>query len=113
MTEPLSIFNARKSTSSQILSCVLEKSINTRIITDKSYRDHDGINGDPTEFEWNIFPGFTTLQLCGEVTDLLSRLREEPETFTDCKGNEEECVADARIFFEGEKQSVKGREKQN
>ena len=36
------------------------------IITDKSYRDYDGINGEPTEFEWNIFPGFTTLQLCGK-----------------------------------------------
>ena len=35
------------------------------IVTDKSYRDYDGINGEPTEFEWNIFPGFTTLQLCG------------------------------------------------
>ena len=35
------------------------------ITTDKSYRDYDGINGEPTEFEWNIFPGFTTLQLCG------------------------------------------------
>ena len=44
------------------------------IITDESYRDCDGINGEPTEFEWNIFPGFTTLQLCGKVTDLLSRL---------------------------------------
>ena len=22
----------------------------------KSYGDHDGINGEPTEFEWNIFP---------------------------------------------------------
>ena len=32
------------------------------ITTDKSYRDYDGINGEPTEFEWNIFPGFTTLQ---------------------------------------------------
>ena len=32
-------------------------------ITDKSYRDHDRINGEPTEFEWNIFTGFTTLQL--------------------------------------------------
>ena len=30
------------------------------------------VNGEPTEFEWNIFPGFTTLQLCGKVTDLLS-----------------------------------------
>ena len=42
------------------------------IITDKRYRDFDGINGEPTE--WNIFPGFTTLQLCGKVTDQLSRL---------------------------------------
>ena len=51
------------------------------IITDKSYRDSDGINGEPTEFEWNIFPGFTTLQLCGKVTDLLSRLGEAPRNF--------------------------------
>ena len=79
------------------------------IINEKSCRDYDGINGEPTEFEWNIFPGFTTLQLCGKVTDLLSRLGEEPETFTgrilfmsmlndiscDKKGNEEECVANA------------------
>ena len=81
------------------------------IITDKSYRDYDGINGEPTEFEWNIFPGFTTLQLCGKVTDLLSRLGETPETFTgrilfmsmfndiscDNKGNEEECLANAKV----------------
>ena len=52
------------------------------ITTSQSYRDYDGINGEPTEFEWNIFPGFTTLQLCGKVTDLLSRLGEAPETFT-------------------------------
>ena len=52
------------------------------IITDESYGDFDGINGEPTEFEWNIFPGFTTLQLCGKVTDLLSRLGETPEAFT-------------------------------
>ena len=52
------------------------------IVSDKSYRDYDGINGEPTEFEWNIFPGFTTLQLCGKVTDLLSRKGETPETFT-------------------------------
>ena len=52
------------------------------IITDKSYRDFDGISEEPTEFEWNIFPGFTTLQFCGKANDLLSDLREEPETFT-------------------------------
>ena len=44
------------------------------VMSEKSYRDYDGINGEPTEFEWNIFPGFTTLQLCGKVTHLLSRL---------------------------------------
>ena len=82
------------------------------ITTSESYRDYDGINGEPTEFEWNIFPGFTTLQLCGTVTDLLSKLRETPETFTgrilfmsmfndiscDNKGNEEECLANAKVI---------------
>ena len=52
------------------------------ITIDESYRDYDGINGVPTEFEWNIFPGFTTLQLCGQVNDLLSDFGETPETFT-------------------------------
>ena len=47
------------------------------ITTSESYRDYDGISGEPTEFEWNTFPGFTTLQLCGKVTDLLSRLYEK------------------------------------
>ena len=82
-----------------------------RIINEKSYKDFDGINGEPTEFEWNIFPGFTTLQLCGRVTDLLSNLGETPETFAgrilfmsmfndiscDRKGNKEECLANARV----------------
>ena len=49
------------------------------VMTEKRYRDFDGINGEPTEFEWNIFPGFTTLQLCGKVNDLLSDLGEAPE----------------------------------
>ena len=81
------------------------------ITTDTSYRDCDGINGEPTEFEWNIFPGFTTLQLCGKVNDPLSHLGEAPETFTgrilfmsmfndtscDRKDNKEECLANARV----------------
>ena len=81
------------------------------IITDQSYRDYDGISGEPTEFEWNIFPGFDTLQLYGKVTDLLSRLGETPETSTgrilfmsmfndiscDKKDNEEECLANAKV----------------
>ena len=39
------------------------------------------------EFEWNIFPGFNTLQLSQEVQELLLRLNEAPQTFT------------GRIFF--------------
>ena len=35
--------------------------------SEKSYRDYDAINGESTEFEWNIFPGFTTLQLCDKT----------------------------------------------
>ena len=78
---------------------------------EKSYRDYDGINGEPTELEWNIFPGFTTLQLCGKVNDLLSDLGETPEIFTgrilfmsmfndiscDRKGNKDECLANAGV----------------
>ena len=41
---------------------------------ERSYRDYDAINGESTEFEWNIFPGFTTLPLCDKISDLLSYL---------------------------------------
>ena len=58
-----------------------------------------------------FFPGFTTLQLCGKVSDLLSDLGQTPETFTgrilfmsmfndiscDRKGNKEECLANAGV----------------
>ena len=56
-------------------------------------------------------PGFTTLQLCGKVTDLLSDLGQTAETFTgrilfmsmfndiscDRKGNKDECLANAGV----------------
>ena len=112
--------------SSQILYCASGGSFNIQIPTklgrieliagvkaEKSYRDYDGIDGEPTEFEWNIFPGFTTLQLCGKINDLLSDLGETPEIFTgrsgnrimsmfndiscERKGNKEECLANARV----------------
>ena len=81
------------------------------ITSSQSYRNFDGISGEPTEFEWNIFPGFDTLQLCDKVKDLLSRLGERPANFTgrilfmsmfndiSCgtKDNEQECLAHARV----------------
>ena len=82
------------------------------ITTSQSYRDYDGISGEPTEFEWNIFPGFTTLHLYGKDTYLLSRLGETPENFTrrilfmsmfndiSCgtKDNERECLANPEVL---------------
>ena len=61
------------------------------------------------EFEWNIFPGFNTLQLSEEVKRLLLRLGETPENFKgriifmpmfndiSCgtKDNATECLANA------------------
>ena len=76
---------------------------------ERSYRDYDAINRESTEFEWNIFPGFTTLQLCDKINDLLSNLRQTPATFTgrilfmsmfndiscDRKDNKDECLRNA------------------
>ena len=81
------------------------------IKSSQSNRNFDRIDGEPTEFEWNIFSGFTTLHLYGKVSDLLSRLGETPETFTrrilfmsmfndiscDKKDNERECLANAKV----------------
>ena len=89
-----SISNAQKSMSSRILCGASAKFFNilnptklgkNRVAgarSEKSYRDYDAINGESTEFEWNIFPGFTTLQLCDTINDLLSNLGQTPETFT-------------------------------
>ena len=80
------------------------------ITSSQSYRDLHGISGEPTEFEWNIIPGFDTLQLYGKVTDLLSKSGETPEKFRgrilfmsmfndiSCgtKDNERECLANVR-----------------
>ena len=63
------------------------------------------------EFEWNIFPGFTILQLCYKVQEFLSTMSVEPEDFTRrvifmsmfndiswrSKDNEKECKSNARL----------------
>ena len=80
----------------------------------QSYRDFDGFDGEPTKFEWNIFRGFDTLQLCDKVKSLLSKLGETSENFTgriifyflcrcfndiSCgtKDNEQQSLANARL----------------
>ena len=44
------------------------------------YRTLDTIDGKPMEFEWNIFPGFTTLQLVQEVQKFMNKMS-DPEQF--------------------------------
>ena len=49
---------------------------------ERSYRDYEDVSGESTEFEWNIFPEFTSLQLCDKISNFLSSLGQSPETFT-------------------------------
>ena len=79
--------------------------------TSQEKRNLDRIDVEPMEFEWNIFPGFTTLQLSQEVKDLLLRLNEAPEKFTGriifmsmfndiswrSRDNEKECESNANL----------------
>ena len=75
------------------------------------YKNLDRIDGEPMEFEWNIFPGFNTLQLSEEVKSLLLRLGQTPENFTgriffmsmfndiscESRDNEKECMLNANL----------------
>ena len=77
----------------------------------KEYRVLDRIDGEPVEFEWNIFPGFNTLQLSHKVQELLLRLSVTSEKFTGrticmsmfndnswgSKDNEKECKSNAQL----------------
>ena len=75
------------------------------------YRTLDTLDGEPMEFEWNIFPGFTTLQLCYKVQEFLSKMSVQPEDFTGriifmsmfndiswgSKENKQECESSAQL----------------
>ena len=74
------------------------------------YRTLDTIDGKPMEFEWNIFSGFTTLQLVDEVQKFMNKMS-EPEQFQGriifmsmfndilwgSEDNERECNANADL----------------
>ena len=44
------------------------------------YRILDRIDGEPMEFEWNIFPGFSTVELVRKVQKSMNKMG-EPEQF--------------------------------
>ena len=75
-----------------------------------SSRTLDTIGGEPIEFEWNIFPGFTTLQLVDKVQEFINKMGDPAQ----CQGriifmsmfndiiwrttvNEQECIANATL----------------
>ena len=71
------------------------------------YKDLFGIVGEPTEFEWHIFPGLTTLQILQKVQDIMEACQTSPEEFEDRMmfmfndivrtktGNSTECFANS------------------
>ena len=75
------------------------------------YRTLDTIDGEPMEFEWNIFPGFTTLQPCNKIQEFMSKMSEEPKEFKGriifmsmfndiswgSEDNEQECESNANL----------------
>ena len=89
----------------------------------QNYRNFDRIDGEPMEFECNIFPGYNSLQLNEEVKRLQLRLDETPENFTvriifmsmfndiSCrsKDNEKERLANAKLVSLYAKRFGKGQ----
>ena len=73
------------------------------------YRTLDTTDCEPMEFEWNMFTGFTSLQLCNKVQEFMSKMSEPPEQFKGriifvlmfndiswvSEDNEQECDANA------------------
>ena len=76
-----------------------------------AYGELLGIDGEALEFEWNIFPGFTPLQILQEFQNKLQKRNIELEKFTDRiiftsmftdidwtrNGNDENCISDSEI----------------
>ena len=85
------------------------------------YRALDTIDGEPMAFEWNIFPKFTTLQLCNKVHEFLSGMSTEREDFTgrimfmsmlndiSSQDNEQECELSAQLVSMYAKRFSPGR----
>ena len=74
------------------------------------YRTLDTIDREPMEFEWNILPGFTTLQLVDEVQKFMNKMSDPApfqgriifmSMFNDIiwgiRDNEQECIANATL----------------
>ena len=86
------------------------------------YRTFDTIDGEPMEFEWNIFPGFTTLQLWYKVHEFMDKMGDPSQfkgriifmsMFNDIiwgsQDNERECICNATLVTVFAKRFPAGR----
>ena len=91
MVKKSSVFRMQRFMYSQILCCLGKVNQNPTSNTawdqqldwfkdSSQYRTLDTIDGEPLELEWNIFPGFTTLQLVQEVQKFMNKMS-EPDQF--------------------------------
>ena len=44
-------------------------------LNSRQYKELDRIDGEPMELEWNIFLGFTTLQILAEIQNMVSEIK--------------------------------------
>ena len=51
------------------------------------YRTLDTIDGEPMEFEWNIFTGFTALQLINKAQEFMSKMSDPSQFKERCNVN--------------------------
>ena len=86
------------------------------------YRTLDTNDEKPMDFEWNIFPGFTTLQLINKVHEFMVKIC-DPSQFKEriifmsmfngilwkSEDNEQECDADATLVSIFAKRFLPGR----
>ena len=86
------------------------------------YREFDRIDGEPMEFEWTNFPGFSTLQILAEIEKMMTETECEPEQFTGRsivmsiyndivwreRGNKDMCIANSKIVAECAKRFAHG-----
>ena len=69
------------------MHCVLSEYLSSNIYWENrlswfqstpQYRELDGIDGEPLEFEWRMFPGHTTLQILQEIQTLMREWNSTP-----------------------------------
>ena len=86
-----------------------------QLYSDKKYfSELNRIDGQPMEFQWTIFPGFTAARTLNQIQQMMGEIQCEPENLSgkiifmsmfndivwNAKGNDEICVNTSKIIKE-------------